>query len=289
MTRFKRQFVDVAHGQMHVRTAGDPAAPALVMLHAGPHTGATLMPLAAHLAARRRVVLIDTAGNGDSETLPAERVEVADLAATHWQVVDALGLERIDLYGAHTGASICIELAIAHGERIGGIVMDGFSAFTPDEVARLFAHSHAPAIVPDLEGTQFTKCFAMVRDEWLFWPWWDRRDAARRRLDLPSSEKLHAEVVEFLKGCTTYQKNYNAGIRYRKAERAHLVRNPVLITASPSDMFHPHLDRVGGMIAGARIQATPEREADGGSQAAAVMLDFLDQTASSCRASGACA
>lgn len=276
MIQFRRRFVDVTHGQMHVRIAGDPAAPALVMFHAGPHTSYTLLPLAAHLATRRRVYVVDSPGNGDSQTLPQEQVEVADLAATHWQVIEALGLERVDLYGAHTGASICIEMAIAHGDRIGRIVMDGFSAFTADEVTRLFEHTHAPPIMPDLEGTQLTKCFAMVRDEWLFWPWWDRRNAARRQLDLPPAQQLHAEVVEFLKGCTTYQKNYYAGIRYRKLERCHLVRNAVLITACPSDMFHEHLERATGMIAGARIQATPDRIADGGSEAAAVMLDFLD-------------
>jgi pimeloyl-ACP methyl ester carboxylesterase len=273
---FRRRFVDVAHGQMHVRMSGDPELPALVMCHAAPHTSFYMLPLAAHFAGKRRLVLIDTAGTGDSAALPGEEITVADLAAAHWQVVEALGLGTVDLYGAHTGASICVELSIAHGRRIGRIVMDGLSVFTPAERSNLLDHVHAPVITPDVHGSQLTTAWSMTRNSWLFWPWWDSRHAARRPLDLPSPEYLHDETVEFLKGCKTYHRNYNAGIRYPKQERLPLVRNPVLLTAAPSDTFHDQLERGVGIIPGAIAAVTPERDGDGGSEAAAIMLRFLD-------------
>ena len=278
MSNFRRQFIDVAHGQMHIRTCGDPRLPALVMFHAAPSTSFTLVPLAEHLAARRHVVLVDTAGNGDSTPLANAELSVADLAATHWQVIEALGLKSVDLYGSHTGASICIEFSIAHGDRIRRIVMDGLSVFTQDDIDHLIDHEHAPPITPDLEGTQLTRVWSMVRDAWLFWPWWDRRHEARRALDLPSAEHLHAEAIEFLKGCTTYHRNYNAGIRYAKRARLPLVRNPVLITACSSDQFVDHLERGVALIPGATSEVTPERNKDGGAEAAAAMLEFLDRT-----------
>lgn len=276
MTTFSRRFVDLPHGQMHVRTCGSPDLPVLVMCHAAPHSSYTLMPLAAHLAAARHVVLIDTAGTGDSAPLPGSELTVADLAAAHWQVIDALGLDEIDLYGSHTGASICTELSIAHGERIRRIVMDGLSVFSGAEVDNLIDHEHAPVFHLDRDGTQLMKAWSMVRDGWLFWPWWDRRSEARRLTDLPSAEYLHGEVIEFLKACTTYHRNYNAGIVYPKRDRLPLIRNPVLITACPSDQFYDHLERAVALIPGAVARETPERDGDGGSSTAALMLEFLD-------------
>ena len=58
----KRGFVDVPDGQAHYRALGDPARPALVMLHGSPGSGYSLMPLARHLARGRHVVAIDTLG-----------------------------------------------------------------------------------------------------------------------------------------------------------------------------------------------------------------------------------
>lgn len=277
MTVFRRQFVDVSHGQMHLRTAGDPGLPPLVMFHAAPSTSYTLLPLAAHLAAGRRVIVLDTAGNGDSAPLPQPEIGVVDLANAHWEAIEALGLREVDLYGSHTGASICAELSIAHGASIRRIVMDGLSVFEQDDIDSLIDHGHAPCIEPDLDGTQLPKVWSMVRDAWLFWPWWDRRQDARRTLDLPPAAVLHNETIEFLKGCTTYHHNYNAGIRYRKRARLPLIRNPVLITACPSDQFVGHLDRGVALIPGAAAQLTPDRDKDGGSEAAALMLAFLNQ------------
>ena len=46
MTRVRRSFVDVPHGQVHVRSAGDGGVP-LVMLHASPFSAKVLEPLVA--------------------------------------------------------------------------------------------------------------------------------------------------------------------------------------------------------------------------------------------------
>ena len=270
----RRGFVDVAHGQMHYRCCGAATLPALVMFHGSPGSGYSLMPLAAHLAARRRVIVLDTPGNGDSAPLPQPQPDIADIAAAHWQAIVALGLGVIDLYGYHTGAAICTELAIGHGAQLRRIVMDGVSVFDPAESTALLAHNHAPVIVPDHEGTQLLRAWTMVRDAHIFWPWWDRRGTARRGLGLPSAEYLHGEVVEVLKACGTYNRSYDAALRYPKRARLPLVRNPVLVTACPSDQLFGHLDEAAGLIPGARRAIAPER-ADGGTAAAALMLDFL--------------
>lgn len=277
MQAIRRRFVDVAHGQMHVREIGDPGLPPLVMLHGSPGSGYSLMPLAAHLAAGRHVFAIDTAGNGDSNPLPGAEPSIAALADAHWQAIEALALRTVDLYGYHTGAAICTELSIGHHARIGRVVMDGLSVFDPAEGAALLARDHAPPIPVDHDGTQLMAAWSMVRDAHLFWPWWDRRAEARRSLGLPSPDYLHGEVLEVLKACGTYYRSYNAALRYPKRERLALIRNPVLVTACPSDQLFGHLDRGAPLIPGARSVVSPERVGDGGSEAAAIMLAFLDE------------
>ena len=272
----KRRFVDVAHGQMHVRHCGDPALPALVMFHGSPGSGYSLMPLAAHLATGRHVIAIDTAGNGDSAPLPNPQPSIAELAAAHGEAMEALGITRADLYGYHTGAAICTELAIAHPDRVGRIIMDGLSVFQPDEAQALLARDHAPPIPVDHDGTQFAAAWSMVRDAHLFWPWWDRSADARRILGLPTAAYLHGEVLEVLKACGTYCRSYNAALRYNKRERLKLIRNEVLVTACPSDQLFPHLERAAPLIEGALIRVSAERAADGGKDAAALMLAFLE-------------
>ena len=274
--QIRRRFVDVAHGQMHVRQCGDPALPALAMFHGSPGSGYSLMPLAAHLATRRHVIVIDTAGNGDSTPLPEPEPAIADLAEAHVHAIEALGVTVADLYGYHTGAAICTELAIMHPGRVGRIVMDGLSVFQADEAKALLARDHAPPIPVDHDGTQFMAAWSMVRDAHLFWPWWDRGADARRALGLPTAEYLHGEVLEVLKACGTYYRSYNAALRYNKRERLPLIRNEVLITACPSDQLFPHLDRAAPLIPGSVTRVSAERSADGGKEAAALMLAFLE-------------
>src|SRR6185437_12340603 len=208
----RRGFVDLAEGQAHYRCCGDPGLSPLVMFHGSPGSSYSLMPLMRHLAAGRRVIAIDTAGNGDSTPTPQAEPEIGDLAEVHWSAIAALGLGPVDLYGYHTGAAICTELSIRHHDGIRRIVMDGLSAFDPSESGDLLTHDHAPEIPVDLGGSQLMAAWTMVRDAHLFWPWWDRRADHRRNLGLPSAEYLHGEVIEVLKACRTYFRSYRAAL-----------------------------------------------------------------------------
>jgi len=278
MIALRRGFVDLPHGQMHYRVCGDPALPPLVMFHGSPGSGFSLMPLAGHLATARRVIAIDTPGNGDSEPLPLEMPEIADLADAHWHTIEALALEPVDLYGYHTGAAICTELSIRHGAQIRRIVMDGISVFDPAESGALVANQHAPDLPADFDGGQLARAWSMVRDAHLFWPWWDRRSETRRALGLPSADYLHGEVLEVLKANRTYHRSYLAALRYPKREKLPQIRNPVLVTGCPTDQLFSHMDRAAALIPGAVKQISAERGNGGDlAKAAAVMLGFVDR------------
>ena len=273
----RRGFVEVAEGQVHYRTAGwdRPGLP-LLMLHASPGSARMLEPLISTLGQRRRVVATDTLGNGDSSPPAGTAPEIAYFADAHRRALDALGIERFDVYGSHTGANIACELAIAFPRRVRRLILDGVSLYTPAERADMLTH-YAPGVTIDLNGSQFTWIWHFVRDVYLFWPWY-RRDAAHRRpTGLPGADELHDKAVEVIKAARTYHLSYRAAIGYDKEPRLPLVQVPTLLACAKSDMLFEYFDRVKALMPG----ATPLVTEGVGSPAAlratvAAFEEFLD-------------
>lgn len=273
----KRGFADIPGGQAHYRTCGSSDLPVLVMFHGSPGSSFSLTPLMRHLAKGRRIIALDTAGNGDSTPLPQSQPEIRDFAEAHMQAIDALGLKEYDLYGYHTGTAISTEIVIARPQCVRRIILEGVSVFSGSDQNNLFANNHAPDIPIDLSGTHLIAAWTMVRDAHLFWPWWNRSAQARRPLGLPSAAYLNAETIEVLKAARTYFRSYNAALRYPKRERLPLISRPTLIAACPSDQLFEFLDGAHGLVLGSRKATTPDPHTDADvAEAARVMLEFLD-------------
>jgi pimeloyl-ACP methyl ester carboxylesterase len=278
MTEIKRGFVDIAEGQAHYRTCGDANARVLVMFHGSPGSSFSLTPLMRHLGRGRRVIALDTLGNGDSSPHAKDTPEIRDLADAHMRAIGALGLKEYDLYGYHTGTSISTEISIARPEQVRRIVLEGVSVFSGGDQANLYANNHAPDIPLDLSGTHLIAAWTMVRDAHLFWPWWDRSAGARRTLGLPSPAYLTTEMIEVLKASRTYFKSYNAALRYPKRERLPLIKHPTLIAACPSDQLFGFLDVAQSLVPNSRKVVTPDPHKDEDvAEAARIMLAFLDE------------
>lgn len=254
----KRGFVDLpGGGQIHYRAGGSQDnGPGLAMIHPSPGSSKQIEGLASHLAATRRVVAVDTLGNGDSSPPASDSPSIFDLADAAWTALDALMPGRLDLYGSHTGASIAMEIAIAHPERVRRLVIDGMGLYAVDEQAEILAR-YAREIVPDLEGTHLLKVWHFCRDQYLFWPYYNRTTAGRLPNGLPSPEAFHEFVVEVLKAVRTYHRSYRAAFRHPKAERLPLLRVPTLVVCSPSDMLYAYFQDVVALVPGARSAELP--------------------------------
>lgn len=263
--RIRRGFVDVAEGQVHYREAGqatDGALP-LVLLHASPGSARLLEPLMGALGRRRRVVATDTLGNGDSSAPLVAAPMIAYFADAHVRALNALGIERFDLYGSHTGANIACEIAIAHPKRVHRLILDGVSLYSPQERADMLQH-YAPDVPIDQDGTQLLRIWNFVRDSYLFWPWYRRDAGNRRNLGLPGADDLHDKVVEVLKAARTYPLAYRAAIGYDKAPRLPLVAVPTLLACARTDMFMAYFQQVQALMP----RATPLLTEGTGSPAA---------------------
>ena len=73
---------------------------------------------------RYRVTTFDNRGVGRSST-PDGEFRITDFAADTIELMDALGLERPHVVGSSMGGAIAQELALAHPERVGSLVLNG--------------------------------------------------------------------------------------------------------------------------------------------------------------------
>jgi pimeloyl-ACP methyl ester carboxylesterase len=281
MTQITRSFVQVQEGQVHLRScearAAAPGTLPLWMIHASPASSVSLTGLMSLLAERRRVIAPDTLGNGDSAPPAPAAPDIAYYADSSLRVMDALGIEKVDLYGSHTGAHIVAEMAIARPDRFGRMVLDGIAMFSPDDKQEFLTH-YAPAVAPDAFGTQFHWAWHFVRDQAWFFPYF-RRDAEHlRAIDAPSAEVLHRTTIEVLKSIRTYHLAYRAAFAHPDRERLPLVQVPSLVMADDNDPLRRGVQAAAALLPGAlkTILVGAERP-DALARKAALLGRFLDE------------
>lgn len=284
MPEILRGFVSIDEGQVHyrhtddrLRASVDKASLPLWMVHASPSSSVEFCGLMRELGRTRSVIAPDTLGNGDSAPPAPPTPGIAYYADSSLRVMDALGIEKVDLYGSHTGAHIVTEMAIARPDRFGRMVLDGIAMFSAQD-KRDFLENYAPAVTPDAFGTQFHWAWHFVRDQGWFFPYF-RRDAEHLRgLAAPDAEALHTTTVEVLKAIRTYHLAYRAAFAHEDRERLPLVTLPSLVMADDSDPLAAGVPIAAKLLpnALAHIQAHSAAE-NATARKAALLAHFLSE------------
>ncbi len=220
--------------------------PAVVLLHASPRSSAALVPLGLRLADRFTVFALDTPGFGWSDPLPLDRPDAQDYAAALVEAFDALGLDRVPVYGSHTGAAIAVAAAVARPDRVSCLALDGYAAFDPATQAEFLASYLAP-IEPQWDGTHLAWLWGRVKDQFTVFPWHWRAQPARLGRPLAPLGLLQAVVQDFLAAGDHYRHAYAAAFRYDHVAGLRAVQVPVVAMARSDDLLFEHLDRLTGM------------------------------------------
>ncbi|HTH81156.1 MAG TPA: alpha/beta hydrolase [Ramlibacter sp.] len=250
-----RSYVQTRRGRVHVRMSGPDQSP-LIALHSAPGSAAPLTPLLTGLGKSRRVIAPDFIGNGDSGKVDAP-VDIATLAQDALEVADALGLQRFDLWGTHTGALIAMEAAIIAPERVGRVILEAPPLLAPAFTADLLAN-YFPPLVPDGWGLYLQQAWNMRRDIFLFWPWYRAKRSAARPLDVPDAAFLHDWTIGLLASGATYHRSYRAAFDYDTRARMPLLARPAFVCAGPADMLADGLQVARSLLAGeAVVSPTP--------------------------------
>ncbi len=269
--RVTRDITPTPAGQLLTRRVADVPGRPLVLLHASPGSSRSLEPLLLELGRTRPVIAFDTIGNGESDKPPWTTPTAADYADTIVAALDARGLDRVDLYGTHTGAMLAIETAVRHPGRIHRLVLDGVVIFDAEECDDILAHYLEP-LEPVWDGGHLLRSWSVRRDSKLWWPWYRRTPDRHRPAPPPSVDALHRDVVEVLKSGETYALAYRVALGYPTRDRLPHVAARTLVCAPEHDVLGAYSEEAARLAPDAVARVVPADPAG----LAVVVARFLD-------------
>lgn len=118
----------------YVKPGKDSGKTPLLCLHASPGSSTNYAKLLPLMGADRLSIAADNPGFGLSDRPPTPST-IADFAGAVGDLLDALGLEQVDLIGSHTGSATAVELARQRPNSVRRIVLHSALMFTPQEIA----------------------------------------------------------------------------------------------------------------------------------------------------------
>jgi pimeloyl-ACP methyl ester carboxylesterase len=135
--RLRRAYFECRYGQLHVHNAipsggGFDELTTLVCLHASSSTGRSFLEVSRLLGASRSVYSPDTPGCGESDP-PPQPLAIAGYAEAIGDFLDSMRFRQVDLLGAHSGAAVAAELAIARPRQVRRVILVGAPALDADE------------------------------------------------------------------------------------------------------------------------------------------------------------
>ncbi len=238
----RRAYVDVEHGQLHYREAGE--GPPLVLLHKTPSSSIQYERALPLFAERFRTIALDTPGFGNSDALPRQPL-MADYGEAVVQFLDALGLQTVDLLGHHTGASIAIEAASSHRTRLNRLVLAGVLAFD-DEAVRADWRTYLDAHKFDLDTTgEFLETYPkpmLARDQ---------------EFSPADPERYWLELVAYLQAGPRFWWSYNAVVEHRAFDLLPQLSMPTLVMNQQEGRVVDSTKRVADAIPDCRYLELP--------------------------------
>lgn len=240
-----RRYVDLPHGQVLVRSLGEEAEGRPVLLiHDGRAGSRTLEPLMRGIGRKRPVYALDLPDNGASDPLPSESPDIAEYAAAVAAVTRALDLIAVDVYAVGSGAAVGLELHRDSTVAVERLVLDGPDFYEPAFAQRLLSE-WAPEVEPSWEGAHLNRVWLMLRDEYPFWPWFDKTPSGVNEVEAPSDwTEVHARAVDIIRSLPTYHRLTSAALRYEwsSALAASADDPDVELAVSRSDPRRAHVE-----------------------------------------------
>ncbi len=253
--RISRRFVAWQDGEILVRETGDPDGRPLVILPHIPGSSESYEALMRAMARRRRVIAIDPPGNGDSDL---DRVLSIDAQADAVrEVLAALGIDRADIYGHGGGGTVAAALAQRSPDTVGKLILDG--AVTPDaDMRETLLPRYAAPIALEPEGGHLLKLWHALRNEQLYWPWYDESLSAVRDIE-PDVEpvRLTTRLIGVLKQRANYADTWRTLLGDDLASRLSSIQGPTLVCAAENDPFAAFREASAKLVEGSDTSVVP--------------------------------
>ena len=138
----RRRFAEVGSGRIAYFEMGE--GPVALFVHGVPLNGYHWRHVIEKVRHRRRCIAIDLMGLGYTEIAPAQDVSFAAQARMIAEVMDTLGIERIDLVGNDSGGAIAQIFAATWPDRLNSLVLtncDVHDGWPPPQVLPIMERS----------------------------------------------------------------------------------------------------------------------------------------------------
>jgi len=243
---------------MHYVEAG--TGEPLLLLHANPRSHRYFRYAMPSFAERARAIAVDIPGFGSSHPVP-DPPSIRGIAECFVHFLDALGIERANFFGLHTGNKIVAALAAEWPSRVASAVLAGqthslvLDKAGRDAAIREIVEHYFPQYPESADGAHLVRRWAAVHAEvqTLWWPQRLRTAAAIRPVDTDNAE---AQVIDFLQGWRSIVPVYEAIFAFdmEDALRRIEARTLVLELVTPQE---ERLGRQAARICGVMKNAQP--------------------------------
>jgi pimeloyl-ACP methyl ester carboxylesterase len=250
-TSVSRHFATLGETQVHYRRAG--VGPAVVLLHQSPSSSSELVPLMQRLAGRFTAIAPDLPGYGASDPLAGLPLSIESLADHVVAFMDELGFARAAVYGFHTGASVALSLARRHPLRLSVAICEGLLCLSETERSAL-ASRYIEPFVPRFDGGQLAWLWTRIKDQSLFFPWYDRSAAARLDLDATPVPALARRALDWLRSGERYGAGYAAAFAYDPRADLPFINVPLCALCHRHDPLAAHLPRLEPLPANVEVR-----------------------------------
>ena len=143
------RFAAVKSGRIAYVEAG--TGPAALFVHGLPLNGYHWRHVIERLRHRRRCIAIDLMGLGYSEIRPAQEVFFTAQAQMLAEVLDALGIEQVDLIGNDSGGAVAQIFAVHYPDRLRSLVLtncDVHDGWPPSQALPLIERARNGTLAP---------------------------------------------------------------------------------------------------------------------------------------------
>lgn len=222
-------YIPFSDGQIHYRYRQGEGVPT-VFLHQTASSSAMYEAVMRAMPEIGPLYALDTPGFGGSSR-PQGKPSMDYYVRSMMQAIDALGIEKFNLFGHHTGASIACQLAAEYPQRVCKLGMIGPVQLT-DEERSTWKKLAVKPLTMDLKGTHLSEA-------------WERVTHLDTQpiVYAPSVELATREFIDTLIAGDRWHEAYEAVFEQDFPAYFAKVQCPMLLVCGDEDVLYPYFSR----------------------------------------------
>lgn len=260
-----QDYVYLKNGQLRLLKNLDGKGRPVVVLHDALGSINSVQALARGFIGRRPVIAVELPGHGESDDLlKSSGSSIGDYANVFSQSLAFLKLGRMDIVGLGFGGLVGLEFALRHRSLVNTLSIVGISDLE-GRAAKEFMAEGTPKIEPDWFGGYLLQAWHIVRDQGLFWPWYQRQgSSAIRQEPQVDPARVQQSVLDLLRSNGGWQRSFRAQFSYPwRTKLQYAIRDSslrVVLAASKVDPLQKSTWRVADIVPGVVRLPLPQSE-----------------------------